>query len=170
MTTETMTTETMTTETMTTATVTTEDATINISRDSYGEVISVRDLGHARQKRVRRIEDAEIPKIVANARDWAIRTREVQIGVHVAGQVAHAYGYPASTEAVIVVAWPDGRVWLRRRRIDAHKRTRTWHVEMLTGVRGYQDARRRPENQKAAEQAVEDYAAEQMLAAARLAR
>jgi hypothetical protein len=147
--------------------VNTKDSTLHVTRAENGAVLEVQDLGLARQAKVRRIEDPA--HILQVARKWAREKGAPEIRSEHAGMVANAYGYPASTEAVIVVAWPDGRAWLKLRRIDGKKHTKTWHIRALTGVDGYMDARRKPENQAAAEAAIIAYAAEQLREAEQLA-
>jgi hypothetical protein len=153
----------------TTTTTTTKDSTVTITRAENGAVIEVRDLGLARQAKVRRIEDGEIDKLVAKMRELATNQNEVDIATRTGGMVANLYGYEAYTEAVVAVVFPDGRAWVRRRRIDGKKHTKTWLVRALTGIDGYQDGRRRKEKQAEAEQALIAYAAEQLREAEQLA-
>ena len=71
--------------------------------------------------RVRRVdENFELQRAIESARS----SRYPVIRCVHGGTVANWYGYPAETECIVTIAWPDGRVWQSGiERIPANKAT-----------------------------------------------
>ena len=81
------------------------------------------------------------------------------------GTVANKYGYPATTEAVTAVAWPDGRVWCSEVvRIPANKATLGGVIARTVGefARPVRDCRLSDATTAAAREKVIAFAAEQL--------
>lgn len=97
------------------------------------------------RRRVRRVnEDGQVEK----AKELAAKEGKVIICVNHGGSVANAYKYPAKTEGVVTVAWPDGSVWQDMALLPANKVTLSGVFATITGFRGLFDNRFSAEKKK----------------------
>lgn len=71
--------------------------------------------------------------LAAAAARHAVETGRVAIHVRHGGGVAYAYAYPAETEGVVVVAFPDGRAAVWCGRLPANKVTGSGVVATCVG-------------------------------------
>ncbi len=65
----------------------------------------------------------DLPRLAREVTADAARAGQPLIEPHHGGAVSDHYGYPASTDAVLTVAWPDGRAVVAATRIPANKVT-----------------------------------------------
>jgi hypothetical protein len=82
--------------------------------------VLIKIIDHPTRLRVRRVdEDALLHGAIQVAKQDKFPVVDVDYG----GTVANAYNYPASTEAVVAVGFPNGDGWVRVNRIPANKAT-----------------------------------------------
>jgi hypothetical protein len=88
--------------------------------------------------RVRRINEQEF---IREALSRAKEKNKPSIRVAHGGGVANKYSYPANTEALTVVAFPNGSFWARVTKIPANKVTLSGVLYANTRLRGLFDDR-----------------------------
>jgi hypothetical protein len=80
--------------------------------------------------RVRRVAEGTIAELAVAA---AVEAGRPAIRADHGGGVANAYRYPAETETLVTVAFPDGRVVQWHGRAPANKVTRTFAGDLFDG-------------------------------------
>jgi len=96
------------------------------------------EIENTRRLRVRRVSE----KALANrAITLAMEKGRAVILADHGGGVANKYGYPAETEGVVVVGYPDGTAVGKVVRLPANKVTLSGVFAAISGLRGLFDAR-----------------------------
>jgi hypothetical protein len=84
-----------------------------------------------------------IDSFATDAINLAIKNQKPTVEVTHGGTVANSYKYKAFTDAVVAVAWPDGRCLVSAKRIPANKATLSGVLAATFGewARPYRDYR-----------------------------
>lgn len=88
-----------------------------------------------------RVRKIATQQVIQRAIDSAQKQGLCVIRASHGGSVPNSYAYPAKTEGLVVVAWPDGRYWARLDTLPANKVTLSGVFFKLTGYRGLFDNR-----------------------------
>ena len=101
------------------------------------KIIDKRHLGKATARTI------DLDYMGDEAKQVAFHSSKTYVNVQIGGTVANCYGYPAKTDAVIAVAWSDGRVLVMAKRISANKATLSGALSSLLGdwARPFRDCR-----------------------------